>query len=152
LAGVGGDSPVDAAVPLEIPHKVIHWPFGVTSAQRPVWSQHLNAGNAQAVEYMLSTPLFARVIGLSLVQSTKVAPAFIAALPGCPPQCDIAYLMCRQFDKQWDPILRGWAAQNGSVFTDYLTLCRVKGFPVPTARVPELTPEQQRIYDTFAES
>jgi hypothetical protein len=47
---------------------------------------------------MPSTPLFAGVVGLSLVHSTKIAPAFVAALPGYL-QCDIACLMCRQFDK-----------------------------------------------------
>jgi hypothetical protein len=145
-------------IPLSMPHFTLKYrikqyiqSFGVTPAERPIWSQHLNTGDADAVEYMLSTPLFARVIALSLVQSTKVSSSFIMALPACAPQCDVAYLMCRKFDKQWDPILRGWASQNGCVFLDYLTLCKTKGFPVPSVKAPELTKEQQEIYEYFGQ-
>jgi hypothetical protein len=148
--------PDQAQIILSLPHftmksqiKGYITPFGVTSAAKSVWVRHLNNADGDAVQFMLKNRLFARVIGISLVQEARVNEAFIQALPNCPPQCDVAYFFCRAYKRTYDPILRSWAGQNGSIYLDFLTLCRLKGFPIPDIPVPAMTPEQEAVLRDF---
>ena len=123
--------------------------FGIKRSDKEIWARHLDSGNDEAVEFMRNTPLFARVIGLSVVQKTKVNPAFVKTLARSPPQCDVAYLMCRMFTHSFEPILQTWAAQNGAIFIDYVTLCKSRGFGTPNLDPPELTSRQKLLYDNI---
>ena len=123
--------------------------FGIKRSDKDTWARHLDSGDAAAVEFMHKTPLFARVIGLSVVQKTKLNPAFVKALVQSPPQCDVAYMLCRNFDYNVDPILQSWASQSAPIFIDYITLSKARGFGTPNIDPPELSPRQQTLYDNI---
>jgi hypothetical protein len=149
-------APPLAQIPLSMPHFTMKFrlksyitAFGVTRAEKPIWMGHLSTGNEEAILYMQSNPLFARVIGISLVQKSRANQAFVFALAGSRPQCDVAHMMCRNYERLLDSILRSWAGQNGAVLIDYLTLCVAKGLPRPSISVPQLTDEQRAIYEAF---
>jgi hypothetical protein len=126
--------------------------FGVAQKEIPIWAGYLDTGNKEAVEFMEKTPLFARVIGISLVQATRVNASFVRALANCKPQCDVAYMMCRKYQESFRPILESWATHNAFIFIDLLTLWELRGLPPPLVVAPELSPDQEAIFRACRDS
>lgn len=123
--------------------------LGLKKELQKMWMTHLNNGDSAAIDYMKKTPLFARVIALCLVQKAKVSSSFMKTLENMPPQCDVAYILCRNFDPMYDRLLKNWALKNGSVFIDYLTMCKARGYGIPSMTPPELTYNQRIIYESI---
>ena len=95
-----------------------------------------------------------RSMGCDMFNETLTAPcmtdpAFVKALVQSPPQCDVAYMLCRNFDYNVDPILQSWASQSAPIFIDYITLCKARSFGTPNIEPPELSPRQQTLYDNI---
>lgn len=122
--------------------------FGVTTRDKMIWSNYLNTGDSEAVNYMLKNKFFARVIGVSVIQETPLRGNLFITLKDCEPQCDVAYIMCRKYKNEYEKVLKEWASKNGSVFIDYLTLCHVKGKKFQDIQVPFLTDKQKEIYES----
>jgi hypothetical protein len=145
--------PEKAQIILSMPHFTVKFRIksyilacGVNQKEVPVWVSYLNSGNREAIEFMQETALFARIIGISVIQKTKMNENFVRALRNCRPQCDVAYLMCRSDEDRFLPIVETWATQNAYIFIDLITMCKARGLPMPAIVPPSMNSAQQEIF------
>lgn len=123
--------------------------FGVLPKDLNNWKSYLKTPDDDVISMMKRNALFARIVGLAFMQKEDVNPALLPPLYETTPQCDIAYYICRNYSERFETLLSSWATRNGSIFIDFLTMCKSTGRSFPGIMVPQFTPQQQAIYDYY---